>query len=669
VQNFPSGDCQNANYNLLSTMPANTVKYSVSSVQPNTYYCLKLSSFSGDIESTPKYSAPVLTAASSTVRLVTGTPTKTSVNLRISQGLNPAWTEYSIFNKTANLWVQPDGTLGATAHWETFQGWGGSTSITNSSLKQGTDYRYLIYPRNSQNIVTPMVAEYAITTLATYYQINLTNNGHGRVSPSSSQQIMEGNSLDFTFTPDNGFVVENVIVDGVNMGTISSYSLNNIMANHNISVVFGSTPSYVININGDENASYPTGKNFVIKSGDSILVQFGAQKGYRIKNVVIDGQSFGHLAFYHFYDVKSNHEILVQTEKASAISPLTDKLTDATKAAANLSKETIFGTSDSIKGIVSSLGIPINNVSQAVSLASIVTAIATLPLAPIANATSLLSLQEILRSLWQLITGFLGVRRSRRKSGRVTEAGSNMPISQAKVELYRMEQIEGSDMPVEKLITTTYTDKEGYYGFVAEPGKYLVRVSKEKYQLDLGSSKVVGAVVEIKNEEDGLLVPNISLSMKSAALKRTAITVAVTEKIHLVFAIISFVTLVAGSIVVVEEIMHKPTGLTYALAAFYCLIWAINLKTLVKKSPWGIVMDSSTNMPLPLVLVRIMDDTGMKLIKTSVTNKDGKYSVLVPKGKYMILASKSGYKQTRLEQLNTTDKISAVNRRIEMEQT
>ncbi len=73
----------------------------------------------------------------------------------------------------------------------------------------------------------------------------------------------------------------------------------------------------------------------------------------------------------------------------------------------------------------------------------------------------------------------------------------------------------------------------------------------------------------------------------------------------------------------------------------FLLIYVISLKTI---SPWGETIDRSSKEPIDLALVRILDDKGNRVLRTSVTDAMGKYTALLQRSKYQVRASKYGYK-------------------------
>lgn len=59
-----------------------------------------------------------------------------------------------------------------------------------------------------------------------------------------------------------------------------------------------------------------------------------------------------------------------------------------------------------------------------------------------------------------------------------------------------------------------------------------------------------------------------------------------------------------------------------------------------KRKKWGIVYNSLTKKPVDLAIVRLFSRKTNKLIKTQVTDKEGRYQFIVPKGGYYITVTK-----------------------------
>jgi DNA-directed RNA polymerase subunit RPC12/RpoP len=70
--------------------------------------------------------------------------------------------------------------------------------------------------------------------------ITATAGENGTISPSGSVILTNGSSQVFTFTPDSGYDIKDVLVDGVSVGNVTSYTFDNVTSNHTINVTFES---------------------------------------------------------------------------------------------------------------------------------------------------------------------------------------------------------------------------------------------------------------------------------------------------------------------------------------------------------------------------------------------------------------------------------------------
>ena len=103
------------------------------------------------------------------------------------------------------------------------------------------------------------------------HTITATAGEGGSIDPSGAVQITDGKSRTFTITPDAGYFIQEVKVDGESKGTPSTYTFSNVKEDHNIAVTFGggATGETELLINEDFNSctAYGTLPNGWIASG------------------------------------------------------------------------------------------------------------------------------------------------------------------------------------------------------------------------------------------------------------------------------------------------------------------------------------------------------------------------------------------------------------------
>ena len=75
-------------------------------------------------------------------------------------------------------------------------------------------------------------------TTTKYYKIEASAGEGGSISPSGTVKVAAGTDKTFTITPDEGYAIGSVIVDGVNYRQISSYTFEDVDKDYTISVTF-----------------------------------------------------------------------------------------------------------------------------------------------------------------------------------------------------------------------------------------------------------------------------------------------------------------------------------------------------------------------------------------------------------------------------------------------
>ena len=68
------------------------------------------------------------------------------------------------------------------------------------------------------------------------YKISSSSEGGGSISPTTT--VKKGKSTTFYITPDKGYTISDVIVDGSSVGAVTSYKFSKVKGNHTIKAVF-----------------------------------------------------------------------------------------------------------------------------------------------------------------------------------------------------------------------------------------------------------------------------------------------------------------------------------------------------------------------------------------------------------------------------------------------
>lgn len=149
---------------------------------------------------------------------------------------------------------------GATSNQAT----NGTSTITTVSVAQGASQAFSITPATGYSIAGVTVDGVSVGAVASYTFSNVTANHSiaatfkantttgtvstyaltasagtgGSISPSGTVSVSSGTSKAFTVTPSSGYSIASVMVDGVSVGAVASYTFSNVTANHTISASF-----------------------------------------------------------------------------------------------------------------------------------------------------------------------------------------------------------------------------------------------------------------------------------------------------------------------------------------------------------------------------------------------------------------------------------------------
>ena len=100
------------------------------------------------------------------------------------------------------------------------------------------------------------IDDISVTGLTGIMNIIASAGPNGTISPSGNIPVSVGNSQNFTFTPNPGYMVDSVFVDNVYIGRFNSYAFYTVTANHSIHVTF-KVPNTAIQVSPD-NLSFQT---------------------------------------------------------------------------------------------------------------------------------------------------------------------------------------------------------------------------------------------------------------------------------------------------------------------------------------------------------------------------------------------------------------------------
>lgn len=279
--------------------------------------------------------------------------------------------------------------------------------------------------------------------------------------------------------------------------------------------------------------------------------------------------------------------------------------------------------------VATDLGSLLRNLLVAVSL-GIVLGLSALPI--VLRIPSGLPAIYPIKDFWRLF--FAWFRRGK-KFGIVFNSASGKGIKGANV---RLISEGGGKFEPGKLIGTATTDERGYYSFKIVPGKYRVEVVATDFRFPSTRrfEDYHGETIDTGNNE--YLNPDIPVdSLTSEAMS----SIRSFRNIIIFIDSIRLPLMIISTIIAVMFYLYYRALIDIIILAFYVIFWLLEIyRWYISKRVCHVY---SPEGPVHNATVRLFD-TENNLISTSVTQRNGEFSIFAPAGIYRLEVIKFGYR-------------------------
>jgi hypothetical protein len=135
---------------------------------------------------------------------------------------------------------------------------------------------------------------FAVDDGAITYQVSTSLNGNASITPAGVLTVAEYADQSFTITPDQGYFVASILVNGVDQGALTQLDLTNVTANTTVVVNVEKTPlpKYNLTVTQSENGSISP-MSSIVEEGESATDTITPISGYKIDDVTVNGVSQG----------------------------------------------------------------------------------------------------------------------------------------------------------------------------------------------------------------------------------------------------------------------------------------------------------------------------------------------------------------------------------------
>jgi hypothetical protein len=124
------------------------------------------------------------------------------------------------------------------------RGWDDWT-VFNGNIADTSLFKVALSEARRTSLEATLGTKFGIT-LPVYHNITATAGAGGTITPSGSVPVLSGADQEFTITPDVGFSILDVKVDGESLGAAESYTFYGVTGTHTIAASFTSVPQYAV---------------------------------------------------------------------------------------------------------------------------------------------------------------------------------------------------------------------------------------------------------------------------------------------------------------------------------------------------------------------------------------------------------------------------------------
>ena len=217
---------------------------------------------------------------------------------------------------------------------------GSISPATPQSVASGGHIVFTMTPAAGYEVADVLVNGASVGAVASYDITNVTANGtisatfrlaaattfsivptageHGSISPAAEQTVNSGSDATFTITPDKGYYIDTLKVDGVAVQPAKSYTFTKVAKDHSIAATFAPTPpmcAITASVAGANGGTILPGlSSFTLPAGAGVTYYFVPDEHFHVDSLLVDGWPVTVDAdddSYTFWSVDSNHTLVV----------------------------------------------------------------------------------------------------------------------------------------------------------------------------------------------------------------------------------------------------------------------------------------------------------------------------------------------------------------------
>ncbi len=217
---------------------------------------------------------------------------------------------------------QWNASTGSVAGYKLYQGVQSGTYLTSTKFSgTGTTGTMDLDPAASRYVAATAYdssdRESAFSNEILCHPVTASAGTGGTITPSGDFFVQNGNSVTFTITPNSGYKLVGLSVNGVartdvvSTSSVSTYTVSGLSTKTRVVAAFepGTAQAYAISVTAPTNGTISPSGTVAVAAGGSKTFTITPSSGYKIADVRVDNVSVGAVSSYQFSNVAANHTI------------------------------------------------------------------------------------------------------------------------------------------------------------------------------------------------------------------------------------------------------------------------------------------------------------------------------------------------------------------------
>lgn len=224
-----------------------------------------------------------------------------------------------------------------------------------------------------------------------------------------------------------------------------------------------------------------------------------------------------------------------------------------------------------------------------------------------------------------------------------------------------------TNIDTNRVVLRAVTDKLGRFSLVAPAGNYKLTIPSKNFEIiNLAGYYVPGSILAVKEAKKATLAIKIAVSSDKKVLSKKLKLIASLDILQKILVPIAGLVTLWGTYLLFDQMALRSLRSNIIMFSLYTVVWIVWLLSLfsLKLRNYGRIVFSGTK---PATTVVRIFDANRRLVTTTVSDKSGRFTIMLPKGKYRLEATAPEAKQSSPVEISIKDAIGPVTAKVKLQ--